>query len=74
MARITVEDCQEVISDRFQIIKIAAQRARDIQDGMSSPINAGNHKTPVIALKDIAEGYLTEDGVSFSEDEGEEEF
>tara|TARA_B100001989_G_C24357307_1_gene372684 strand:+ start:378 stop:602 length:225 start_codon:yes stop_codon:yes gene_type:complete len=74
MARITVEDCQEVISDRFQIIKIAAQRARDIQDGMSSPIKAESHKTPVIALKEIAEGYLTEDGVSFSEDEGEEEF
>lgn len=73
MARITVEDCQEVISDRFQIIKIAAQRAREIQDGSPSAIASGRHKAPVVALKEIAEGFLTEDGVTFPEEDEPEE-
>ena len=68
MARITVEDCQEVISDRFQIIKIAAQRAREIQEGSSTAVNGEGHKAPVVALKEIAEGFLTEEGMSFPDD------
>lgn len=73
MARITVEDCQEVISDRFEIIRIAAQRAREIQEGASSPVQGRGHKAPVVALKEIAEGYLTRDGVSFLDEEDDEE-
>lgn len=72
MARVTIEDCQKNIKDRFEIIRIAAKRAREIQEGASTPIrNTEGHKPPVIALKEIAEGYLTADGVSFPEEEAE---
>lgn len=71
MARITVEDCQKVIKDRFEIIKIAAKRAREIQEGAPSPIDGEGHKPPVIALKEIAEGYLTADGITFPEEDSE---
>ena len=63
MARITVEDCQKVINDRFEIIRIAAARARELQDGAESPIQGDDHKPSVIALKEIAEGYLTSEGL-----------
>lgn len=72
MARITIEDCQKNVKDRFEIIRIAAKRAREIQEGSPSPIqNTSGHKPPVIALKEIAEGYLTADGVIFPDEEME---
>ena len=73
MARVTIEDCQENIKDRFDIIKIAAKRAREIQEGAPSPIkDTEGHTPPVIALKEIAEGYLSADGVRFPEEDIEE--
>lgn len=71
MARITVEDCQKVISDRFEIIKVAAQRAREIQEGSQTYVDSEGHKPPVIALKEIAEGILTADGLSIPEEDAE---
>ena len=72
MARITIADCQEVIPDRFMIIKIAARRAREIQDGSPTPIDKSDHKSPVIALREIADGFLSEEGVIFPDQDQEE--
>ena len=70
MARITIEDCQKNVKDRFEIIRIAAKRAREIQEGSPSPVkDTEGHKPPVIALKEIAEGYLTSEGLSFPEED-----
>ncbi|MCP8352346.1 DNA-directed RNA polymerase subunit omega [Candidatus Synchoanobacter obligatus] len=68
MARITVDDCEKAGS-RFDIIMMAAKRAREIRDGSPTAVDADGHKAPVIALKEIAEGYLTEDGLSMPYDD-----
>lgn len=58
MARITVEDCEK-FSGRFDMIMIAAKRARELRDGAQAYVETAGHKAPVIALKELAEGYLT---------------
>lgn len=55
MARVTVEDCIEVINNRFELVLMAAQRARDISAGQSPLVTRDNDKNPVIALREIAE-------------------
>ena len=56
MARITVEDCIERIPSRFELVMIAAQRARDISAGAALSIDRDNDKNPVVALREIADG------------------
>ncbi|MGE3770585.1 MAG: DNA-directed RNA polymerase subunit omega [Bdellovibrionales bacterium] len=58
MARVTVEDCVQLVPNRFELVMMSAQRARDIHSG--SPINVpkDNDKTPVIALREIADEKL----------------
>jgi DNA-directed RNA polymerase subunit omega len=58
MARVTVEDCVVKIPNRFELVLVAAQRARDIASGSSETIERDNDKNPVIALREIAEGTL----------------
>lgn len=67
MARITVDDCEKV-AGRFDIIMMAAKRSRELRDGSPAAVDAAGHKAPVIALKEIAEGYLTEDGIQTTEE------
>lgn len=55
MARITVEDCVEVESNRFKLILCAAKRAREISAGAQLTVPRDNDKNPVIALREIAE-------------------
>lgn len=55
MARVTVEDCIEVINNRFELVLMAAQRARDISAGQVPLVSRDNDKNPVIALREIAE-------------------
>ena len=55
MARVTVEDCVEKISNRFELVMMAAQRSRDISAGASITVERDNDKNPVIALREIAE-------------------
>ena len=60
MARVTVEDCIEKISNRFELIVFAAsQRAREISNGVAPEIDRDNDKNPVISLREIAEGAIT---------------
>ncbi len=55
MARVTVEDCIEKLPNRFELIMVAAQRARRIGAGAALTVEKNNDKNPVIALREIAE-------------------
>ena len=55
MARVTVEDCVEKIPNRFDLVLIAAQRARQISGGAELTIDRDRDKNPVVALREIAE-------------------
>ena len=59
MARITVEDCLEKIANRFELIHVAAKRVKQMTKG-SKPLVAGSTNKPaVIALREIAAGYVS---------------
>jgi DNA-directed RNA polymerase subunit omega len=55
MARITVEDCVLRVPSRFELVMLAAQRARDISAGAPLTVERDNDKNPVIALREIAD-------------------
>ena len=54
MARVTVEDCVMKVPNRFELVLVAAQRARDIASGTPISIDRDNDKNPVVALREIA--------------------
>jgi len=56
MARVTVEDCVEKIPNRYELLLIAAQRAKDIAAGSPIKVERDNDKNSVVALREIAEG------------------
>lgn len=56
MARVTVEDCMEKIPNRFEMVLVAAKRARQIYSGDEPTVEEENDKPTVIALREIAEG------------------
>ena len=55
MARVTVEDCVDKIPNRFDLVLMAAQRARQITGGADLTIDRDRDKNPVVALREIAE-------------------
>ncbi len=55
MARVTVEDCIEKVENRFDLVLLAAQRARQLSSGSVTTLSRDNDKNPVIALREIAE-------------------
>jgi len=55
MARVTVEDCITKVSNRFELVMLAAQRARNMSAGAELTIERDNDKNPVVALREIAE-------------------
>ena len=55
MARVTVEDCVDKIPNRFDLVLLAAQRARQISGGAELTIDRDRDKNPVVALREIAE-------------------
>ena len=55
MARVTVEDCIVRIPNRFDLVMMAAQRARDISAGATLTLERDNDRNPVVALREIAE-------------------
>ncbi len=61
MARVTVEDCVDKISNRFDLVLLAAQRARQISGGAELTIDRDRDKNPVVALREIAEETVTPD-------------
>lgn len=56
MARITVEDCLDRIDNRFQLVLVAAARARQIERGATPRVEEERDKPTVLALREIAEG------------------
>ncbi|MCX7284654.1 MAG: DNA-directed RNA polymerase subunit omega [Novosphingobium sp.] len=55
MARVTVEDCVDKVPNRFDLVLIAAERARAISGGAELTIDRDRDKNPVVALREIAE-------------------
>ena len=55
MARVTVEDCVDKVPNRFDLVMLAAHRAREISSGASITVDRDNDKNPVVALREIAE-------------------
>ena len=55
MARVTVEDCVTKIPNRFELVMMASQRARDVSAGSALTVDRDNDKNPVVALREIAE-------------------
>ena len=55
MARITVEDCLEVVDNRFDLVLMATTRARQLANGAEPTLEAHNDKPTVLALREIAE-------------------
>jgi DNA-directed RNA polymerase subunit omega len=59
MARVTVEDCVQRIPNRFELVLLAAQRARNISRGEEITVDRDNDKNPVVALREIADETIT---------------
>jgi DNA-directed RNA polymerase subunit omega len=59
MARITVEDCLQNVDNLFQLVLLAAQRARRLANGAEPTVAWENDKPTVVALREIAEGNIT---------------
>ncbi len=60
MARVTVEDCLEHIDNRFELVRIASKRARQLANGVEPTVPWDNDKPTVVALREIAEGLIDE--------------
>ncbi|HEU0059191.1 MAG TPA: DNA-directed RNA polymerase subunit omega [Hyphomicrobiaceae bacterium] len=61
MARVTVEDCVDKVPNRFELVLLAAHRARAIANGSHITVDTENDKNPVIALREIAEKTIPAD-------------
>jgi len=65
MARITVEDCLEVVDNRFDLVLMASKRARQLANGAEPTLRAHERDKPtVLALREIAEGRVTSEMIS----------
>lgn len=66
MARVTVEDCIERIPNRFDLVMLVAQRARDISAGAALSVERDNDKNPVVSLREIAASTLNHEDLKES--------
>ena len=71
MARITVEDCLEHIENRFDLVLLAARRARQIAQGADPLVPPENDKPTVLALREIAENLVTSESMDEMEAQAE---
>jgi DNA-directed RNA polymerase subunit omega len=71
MARVTVEDCLENVENRFQLVLVAARRARQLSAGAEPCVAQENDKPTVLALREIAGGFVTNAILEESEHEVE---
>ena len=55
MARVTVEDCVDKVPNRFELVMLAAHRAREISSGSALTVDRDNDKNPVVSLREIAD-------------------
>ncbi len=61
MARITIEDCTEKVPNRFHLVQMASIRTKQLKKGARSLVQADDNKAVVIALREIAAGYIHPD-------------
>jgi DNA-directed RNA polymerase subunit omega len=75
MARVTVEDCLDNVANRFELVMVASKRARQIATGGKDPmVQEESDKPTVIALREIAEGFVTNEILNRKEElEAEDE-
>jgi DNA-directed RNA polymerase subunit omega len=66
MARVTVEDCVLKVPNRFELVLLAAQRARDVTAGAQITLERDNDKNPVVALREIADETIPLDSLQNS--------
>ena len=57
MARITVEDCLKNVQNRFELVLLAAKRARQLMHGVTPKVAVDNDKATIVALREIAAGF-----------------
>jgi DNA-directed RNA polymerase subunit omega len=63
MARLTVEDCILKVPNRFELVLVAGQRAREISSGATLSVDRDNDKNPVVALREIADASVNIDNL-----------
>ena len=63
MARVTVEDCVQKIPNRFELVLLAAQRARNLSRGEELTVDRDDDKNPVVALREIADETISLPGL-----------
>lgn len=68
MARVTVEDCLKNVKNRFELVLVAAKRARQLMRGKQPMVELDNDKATVVALREIAAGYTDFDHHKHEED------
>ena len=74
MARITVEDCLEHVENRFELVMLATRRARQMRRyGMEPLVAEENDKPTVIALREIAEGFISHEMLDAKQTSTEDE-
>lgn len=61
MARVTIEDCVDKVTNRFELVLLSGQRSRAISSGSPMTVDRDNDKNPVVALREIAEEQLNPD-------------
>ncbi len=68
MARVTVEDCLENVENRFELVMLASKRAKQlVNQGAEPMVEPENDKPTVIALREIAKGYVTTETMAAAE-------
>ncbi|WP_347988808.1 DNA-directed RNA polymerase subunit omega [Methylomonas sp. AM2-LC] len=63
MARVTIEDCLNNIENRFKLVLLASKRARQLEKGADEFLPRGKDKDTVLALREIAGGFVTEENI-----------
>ncbi len=61
MARITIEDCTRKVPNRFHLVQMAAIRTKQLKKGAKALVQAEENKEVVVALREIAAGYIAPD-------------
>ena len=71
MARVTIEDCLDHVENRFKLVLLSSKRARQLNKGAEPFVKRGKDKDTVVALREIAQGEVTEDNVALLHQAGE---
>ena len=71
MARVTIDDCLENVENRFELVLLASKRARQLEKGAEEFLPSENDKPTVLALREIAEGFVTPDNIDMLHQVGE---